>query len=261
MANKIWTYDETLVAFDLYTQIPFKKINSRHPKIVDVAAKLGRTSAALSMKMDNIARLDKHVTGQGFKSLSNGAKLEEQVWDDFYTQGDMFIEKVNFALKKYGVIDGVFNTSEECTNIEELPVVKGATKEVVTRIRIGQEFFRKAVLSSYDFKCCVTGISIPQFLIASHIKPWRVSCAEEKTDPHNGLCLNLFHDKAFDFGFITIDKNYKIVVSNQLKHHDLLDAVTEDFIISTEGKQISMPGKFSPSSKMLEYHRDVIFKV
>jgi len=261
MANKIWTYDETLVAFDLYTQIPFKKINSRHPKIIEVAAKLGRTSAALSMKMDNIARLDKSVTEQGFTSLSNGAKLEEQVWDDFYAQGDIFIEKVNKALVKYGIIDGVPNILESCTDIEDLPIVRGATKEAVTRIRIGQEFFRKAVLSSYDFKCCVTGISIPQFLVASHIKPWRVSCAEEKTDPHNGLCLNLLHDKAFDCGFITLDKNYKIVVSNQLKRHDLLDTVIENFIIGTEGKKISMPGKFYPSSKMLEYHRDVIFKV
>lgn len=64
----------------------------------------------------------------------------------------------------------------------------------------------------------MTGISISELLIASHIKPWKVSNNEdEKTNPRNGLCLNALHDKAFDRGLITIDKNYKIIVSSKLK--------------------------------------------
>lgn len=39
----------------------------------------------------------------------------------------------------------------------------------------------------------------------------------ERTNPSNGLCLNAMHDKAFDRGLITIDKNYRIVNSRYIK--------------------------------------------
>lgn len=41
--------------------------------------------------------------------------------------------------------------------------------------RVGQKFFHDAVFSSYENKCCITGIAVPSLLIASHIKPWRDS--------------------------------------------------------------------------------------
>ena len=47
--------------------------------------------------------------------------------------------------------------------------------------------------------------------VGSHIKPW----AEDKSNrlnPHNGICLNSIHDRAFDRGLITIDKGYKIII-------------------------------------------------
>lgn len=70
MANKIWTYDETLLAFELYCRIPFGKINSTHPEIIKLALLLNRTPAAVSMKMCNLARLDPEEIARGIKGLS-----------------------------------------------------------------------------------------------------------------------------------------------------------------------------------------------
>ena len=36
----------------------------------------------------------------------------------------------------------------------------------------------------------------------------------ERTNPSNGLCLNLLHDKAFDRGLITITQDFQIQISN-----------------------------------------------
>jgi hypothetical protein len=44
----------------------------------------------------------------------------------------------------------------------------------------------------------LTGVSIPELLIASHIKPWRKSDDVARLDPMNGLLLVSHADKLFD---------------------------------------------------------------
>ena len=43
-----------------------------------------------------------------------------------------------------------------------------------------EAFFRDAVLSSYETTCCITGLAIPECLVASHIVPW----SEERKPPY-----------------------------------------------------------------------------
>ena len=40
---------------------------------------------------------------------------------------------------------------------------------------------------------------------------------KERLNPHNGLCLNSLHDKAFDMGLLTITKDYRIRLSSKIK--------------------------------------------
>ena len=97
-------------------------------------------------------------------------------------------------------------------------------------------------------------------LIASHIKPWSVSDEKtERTNPCNGLCLNAFHDRAFDQGLITIDKNYRIIVSSALKNSEM-DEDTKQWLLHYSGEQIFLPERFIPNKTFLQYHNDCIFK-
>ena len=133
-------------------------------------------------------------------------------------------------------------------------------RERMTKTRVGQYFFRMAVLTSYRNRCCITGMEKPELLVASHIKPWKDSDEKtERTNPSNGLCLNSLHDKAFDRGFITIDNRYRIVMSSKLKDVRM-DAETRDWFWSYEGKEIILPEKFLPDKDFIQYHNDVVFK-
>ena len=84
----------------------------------------------------------------------------------------------------------------------------GEEREIATTARVGQYFFRGAVLSAYHRKCCVTGISEEKLLIASHIKPWRVSGTKtERTKKQNGeitdetiTTLNVVYKRALNGG-------------------------------------------------------------
>lgn len=128
------------------------------------------------------------------------------------------------------------------------------------KTRVGQHFFRMAVLNSYGNRCCVTGLNKSELLVASHIKPWKVSDEKtERTNPMNGLCLNSLHDRAFDRGLITLDDHYRIVISKNIRDAEM-DSTTKEWFLSYDRKQINLPSKFLPTKKFIEYHNDMIFQ-
>lgn len=88
-------------------------------------------------------------------------------------------------------------------------------------------------------------------LIASHIKPWSESEANEKLDIDNGFLMCPSHDKLFDQGWITFDDNGKIIISKGLSLEDkILLGVKDDMsIILTKGNRM-----------YLAYHRSKIFE-
>ena len=133
---------------------------------------------------------------------------------------------------------------------------EGSEKEVMTRSRLGQSYFRRMVLANYGGKCCVTGLDVPQTLRASHIVAW----AEDKKNrmnPENGLCLSATYDAAFDKHLISFDEDYRMIVSKDIKEYYTNEA-TKEYFNNFEGKQIDLPLRFMPSKKLLEKHRNLM---
>lgn len=80
-------------------------------------------------------------------------------------------------------------------------------RELLAQARIGQGRFRADVtlLWGKGEVCALTGVALPELLIASHIKPWRDSTDEERLDPANGLLLGVHADKLFDRHLLSFD--------------------------------------------------------
>lgn len=133
---------------------------------------------------------------------------------------------------------------------------EGTDKEATTKIRIGQEYFRRMLLQIYDNKCCVTGLNVPITLRASHIVPWK----EDKTNrlnPENGLLLSATYDAAFDKNLISFDEDYRMIVSKYIK--DFYTAsVTREYFEAFEGKRIALPMKYLPNQIFLSKHRECL---
>ena len=105
-------------------------------------------------------------------------------------------------LTQFDIFSGHLESMEEDNNNYSY-VAKNSEKEVFTKIRLTQSKYRKNVIEFWNGNCSVTGVDEPSWLIASHIKPWRESTNEEKTDPHNSLLLTPNYDKLFDRGVIS----------------------------------------------------------
>ena len=250
-----WSREETIVAFNVYCKVPFKSSSKTNPTIIKYANIIGRSPSALNMKVGNFGRLDPELKKQGIVGLGNGSKLDEIIWNEFNGNWDSLAQESELLIAKY------YNKSiEETTqiNLEDFNIPLGKEREALVKQRVNQGFFRSTILSSYNIKCCITGLSIPDFLVASHIIPWSKD-DKNKLNPHNGLCLNSIHDKAFDKGFITITSDYKIKVSEYFKEFKKDDAIF-DLFLKYDNKSMILPDRFSPSSDFLDYHYQNMYK-
>ena len=244
-SNSKWTKEETVLALALYCKIPFNKIHKHNPQVIELAKLIGRTPAAVSMKMGNFGHFDPELSQRGISGLTHGSALDKLVWDEYHL--DMLalsetVDKIPY-MQELMYADDI---------AEKLP--EGKTKTSTVKSRVNQGFFRSAVLSAYNQKCCVTGLNVPTLLIASHIKPWAVSDPKtERTNPCNGLALNTLHHDAYDKGIFTIDTDYRIWISKTAKEN-YTSEVFDDFFGRYEGKVIKLPERFLPSKEMIEYH-------
>ena len=102
-------------------------------------------------------------------------------------------------------------------------------------------------------------MTIPQMLIASHIKPYAVSDIQtERANPANGLLLNAFYDRAFDQGLMTVLPDLTILISDQVKEV-YTDERTREWLYSIEGTKIKRPARFAPNRDLLSYHNEYVF--
>lgn len=255
VARQRWTREQSILALNLYCQIPFGQIHSTNKSIIKKAKLIGRSPSALSMKMCNFARFDPELQKRGVSGLLNGSKLDEDIWAEFSTDFSKLAYEASIILTKLRK-QKIEPYKEILDASSDIPL--GANKEQINKARINQTFFRRALLSSYNNTCCITKIKISDLLIASHIKPWHVCNDSEKTNPRNGLLLNPFHDKAFDVGYITINNKFEIIVSSKI-NDCLSNRFCSEWLKSLEGKEISRPERFLPSSEFIEYHNDVVF--
>lgn len=253
MAKNNWTRDEHILAFNLYCKIPFTKINDRYPPIIELAKILGRSNGSVSYKMANFARLDPALQARNVSGFVNGAKGEEEVWNEFTDNWEnLAFESERILAYRSGISIAVL---ANISNDEIL--VEGKEKEALVKIRVNQNFFRKSVLASYNNVCCITGLAIPELLVAGHIIPW-ASDIKNRTNPANGVCMNALHDKAFDRGLITITPDFKILVSERILEKERKKE-TNIFFLPFHSKKIILPQKFLPKQEFLDYHFNTIF--
>ena len=250
MHRRDWSREELIIAFNLYCKIPFGRIHIRNSSVIALAKAIGRTPSAVSWKLANFARLDPSLKKRNITGASHGAKAEVEIWNEFSNNWEKLTFESELLLKQ---LEG--RVSENIESAQEFP--EGKSRETILRTRVNQDFFRAAVLAAYDGRCCITGLSVPKLLNASHIVPWSVD-VKNRTNPRNGLCLNALHDRAFDCGLLTVTTELKIKISTQLKLESVEKSAAE-LLWQFNGVSISLPRRFSPGREFLLYHNNEVF--
>lgn len=247
-----WTRDQLLAALNLYHRTPFGRQHSTNPHIIEFAEIIDRSPAAVAMKLNNFTSLDPAELGRGIKGLTGASRADRAIWDEFAGRMNDLAVQSESALERFGAV-----TKNDCptsTAPDQDQLSSGPSETFGTvKIRRQQSFFRRAVLASYGYSCCITGNPVAELLRASHIIPWAEN-EERRADPTNGLALAATFDAAFDRGLISFDEDLRLILSPRLENY-LPNPELEATFLSARGRRLILPEKNFPDTVCLAWHR------
>ncbi len=252
--RKLWTKEELILAFNLYLKIPFGKMHSTNKDVIHLANLIGRTPSSVALRLVNFASVDPVLKARGIKGMSGGTKIVQPIWGEFFNNKEelVFLSEQILAKKENTSIENKYQKL-----LFDFKYLKGDTITREVKTRVNQSVFRQMVLANYETKCAISGIDIPELLVASHIIPWSEN-ETERLNPENGICFSPLYDKAFDKGIIGINQNYRVLLSSNLKKKKNTSFYQKHFL-HIENIKISNPIKYLPRKDFLEYHLETIF--
>lgn len=149
----------------------------------------------------------KGLPGKGFIAcdIENAEEGKNKVYNEnWYNQENPF----NYALDgttENEIVNSLLNHPEEASDIYGKIKARGTA----------QIIFRKALLKAYNSKCAFCELSFEFALQAAHIIPWSKANNDQRLDVRNGILLCATHHSLFDKGYITVNENYSITISNK----------------------------------------------
>lgn len=259
MSRRIWTREEFILVLNLYTKIPYGQFHARNKEIIKLATLIDRSPGAVAYKLVHFSGLDQFHKNRGIKGLANPGQNAINIYNEFISNWNemIFESELLLAKRENKLIDELHPPRLIKIDADILLGKIGLTKQALTKIRVNQSIFRKVIIANYFNKCAVCNLDVPDLLIAGHILKWSENFTE-RLNPANGICLCNIHDKAYECGYLGIDPNYKIVISNRL--NKIKDTQTsEAYFVRFQNKTINLPDKFCPEPEYLKTHHDKIF--
>jgi putative restriction endonuclease len=166
------------------------------------------------MKLCNFASLDPVQRARGIRGFPGATKQDKAMWDEFHANlSALGAESEQFLHDLF--------THDESKEVDflgrdkmRLVAPSGPTESRWT-VKVRQQFFRQAVLTAYDVRCCISGINVSRLLVASHIKPWGLF-PNDRQNPRNGLCLSALHHLT-DIGVCRIiwDETFMLILGKE----------------------------------------------
>jgi putative restriction endonuclease len=151
-------------------------------------------------------------------------------------------------------------------NIEDI-ILESKKNDHIIDVQIDEEesfirggLFKKLVHQVYNFTCCISGMKLIStygisMIDACHIKPISYKGIDHIS---NGIALCPNFHRAFDRGLLTIDSNYRIIISSSFAEDENNDYSIRRY----KDKSIKLPfgEQHYPNSDFLTWHEKNIFK-
>jgi len=243
----------------------------QHPAVRAAATALGRSEGAVVLKVMNLRA---ELTG-GHRGMAHGGRLDSWVVNTFTNRLDALMRAALVVANRLpgaqevmrALGQGPLEAAEDATGVADgvPPWPTTLMREVVTRR--GQGLFRGRVMANYEHACAFCGLRARRparsssLLVASHILPWKDATDHQRLDPRNGLALCGTHDRAFDWGLMTLDESQRIVVSRALREdYEPVTRIEADFM-ALHGAELHHGLEFiAPHETYVEHHRQRVFE-
>jgi len=162
---------------------------------------------------------------------------------------------------KREILMEIFKETEELENYQKELIVDVHKHFIPIKDREVNEkrkiAFRNSIMSIYDYTCAICKIQLitingESIVDAAHIIPFRIS---HNNDIRNGFALCKNHHWCFDRGLITIDEEYRIMISPLIDNQKIINELSHKVILLPKTNELY------PSQDAFEWHRKNIFQV
>jgi putative restriction endonuclease len=235
--HRNWSEHEVQAALALYLVTDFGRFHTRNPDVIALARQIGRTPGSVALKLANLAALDDSLPQKG---MANASATDRRVWQAFLQVPDAVIA----AYAQQVAPPAPPGMAESAAAFDHL----GRVRQAMAPQRVGQDLFRRMVLTGYGGRCALTGVDDARLLNASHIVGWADS-PEHRMRPTNGICLNALHDRAFDRHLITFDEAWQMIIAPHVPA-----AARRQLERGVKGV-LQMPARFLPDAGLMAQHR------
>ncbi|CAM4392060.1 HNH endonuclease [Flavobacterium terrigena] len=153
------------------------------------------------------------------------------------------------------IIISYIATLDEARALIERKPINPNNKETerlsTVKTRVYQDVLKEYVSENYNNCCAFCDNDQSELLVASHIVPWK-SDKSKRLDLDNCILLCNFHDKLFDKGFITLNEDYSMLISQEL---------SQSVVNQIKSKKFKIPKSDNPNHDNLKLHREYIFRL
>lgn len=211
-----------------------------------------------SLNKDEIMGLVLTTPSAYVKGYLNKQELEESVR---FSQSIGFDERkynqLRFISEVFGKLEGICYDGEKFyletdSSVEDAQIVTTKKRDNYLQRLYKNQLKQESKELFGDVVCMIS--KVPYYaMIASHIKPFVDSLAQEEYDPQNGLLLGKDLDFMFDQGYISVADDGKIILCDGIKskiveYHRLENLYIDTRLLTPERREY------------LNYHRNYIFK-
>ncbi|MBN2282391.1 MAG: HNH endonuclease [Deltaproteobacteria bacterium] len=227
----------------------FWQLNPKHGS----ESKIRRESKSMKSLRDMIAgaTLDEQLF-QFMKGTNTRTSLRTILVKTYFAEElqPIILEQIHINYDAYQYSKALLETHESAETLESTE----------TNQKVRDQGFRKAIVTLYDHRCALCGIRMlttegHTVVEGAHIIPWSISHNDQ---PTNGMSLCRLCHWSFDEGFVSVNQDYQVVVSRQVR----LDQNLPGHILTLSDRNIFTPEKehFWPAQENLNWHRKKVYR-
>lgn len=170
--------------------------------------------------------------------------------NNFYHAENSIVSQVKTQILE----EDQYQYSERISQLRNQLSVEEFQEEIYVRGGV----FKREIPKIYDFQCAISGMRIEslrniQMIDACHVVPFAIS----KDDTiSNGIALSPNLHRAFDRGLITLNDDYRVVITSKI-----IESKSNFSLAQFSGKSITLPQNkiHYPGQKNLLWHRKEVF--
>jgi hypothetical protein len=197
----------------------FGQFNKANEDVQRLAMLLGRAPSSVSMKLCNLASFDPALRSRGIKGLEGASQLDRQVWDEYHANLTASVQateqKLRALITAKQAQDAKLEQPADCRSKAEADLLP-LQERLDDLEQDTTNYFQAAILSNYEGRCAVSGLTSPDLLLATRILP-RETHPELEMVISNGICLSALYHRSFLRGLISFDDQLRVMIASRLK--------------------------------------------